>query len=318
LNCFVIMPFSQDFDDVYEMIKNKVNSAVSPHGGVCFRLDEARPAGRITDRLSREIQAASICIADVTGNTPNVMWEVGYAMALKKPIIILTQNLNELPFDIRDLQSLEYRRNQLANTLRPLTDMVIDTIRTLGTSMTAEQSDPSKERDELVGILMNEVNSLKDMLSNAALYWNSPHDRKANEPVHSLNALEGTWIDRESGSHFHAQNVNGELIVPYCYGGDYELTGVVFGWKRIGEYWFAKFRWFHRDYSGFGFFKQETLNLISGAWWFGQQVNSIPNAPTLQKGVNVRWERDSLAVFPPWAFHFFEEASRRDLADLIQ
>src|SRR5688500_18373493 len=106
MNCFVIMPFSREFDDVYAVIKTSVEGALSTSGGRCFRLDEARPAGRITDRLLTELQAASLCVADLTGNSPNVMWEVGYAMAMNKPMIIITQGLRELPFDLKDMQSL--------------------------------------------------------------------------------------------------------------------------------------------------------------------------------------------------------------------
>jgi nucleoside 2-deoxyribosyltransferase len=91
MNCFVIMPFASEFDDVYATIKTSVESVIAPQGGKCFRLDDARPAGSITNRLLQEIQAATICVADITGNIPNVMWEVGYAMALEKPIILITK-----------------------------------------------------------------------------------------------------------------------------------------------------------------------------------------------------------------------------------
>ncbi len=101
MNCFVIMPFSREFDDVYLAIKSGAESALASRAGRCFRLDEARPAGRITERLLTELRTASICIADLTGNKPNVMWEVGFAMALNKPVIIVTQNRAELPFDIK-------------------------------------------------------------------------------------------------------------------------------------------------------------------------------------------------------------------------
>ena len=80
-------------------------------------MDESRPAGRITDRLLGELQSAAFCVADLTGNKANVMWEVGYAMALAKPMIIITQNLEDLPFDLKDMQSLRYDRNNLSRSL---------------------------------------------------------------------------------------------------------------------------------------------------------------------------------------------------------
>ena len=96
------MPFDAAFDDVYAAIKAPVERAGRDQHLRCFRLDENRPAGRITDRLLSELRRAAICIADLTGCRPNVMWEVGYAMALHKPLIIVTQQIDEMPFDLKD------------------------------------------------------------------------------------------------------------------------------------------------------------------------------------------------------------------------
>jgi hypothetical protein len=73
MNCFVIMPFAEEFDDVYGVIKQVVESATGTNDGRCFRLDEARPAGRITDRLLGELRSATLCVADITGAKPNVI-----------------------------------------------------------------------------------------------------------------------------------------------------------------------------------------------------------------------------------------------------
>jgi nucleoside 2-deoxyribosyltransferase len=86
MNCFVIMPFASEFDDVYDAVKTAIEDAVEEPGS-CARVDESRPAGRITDRLIRELRSASFCVADITHEKPNVMWELGYAMALHKPTI---------------------------------------------------------------------------------------------------------------------------------------------------------------------------------------------------------------------------------------
>jgi len=111
------MPFASEFDDVYATIKGVIESSTMTQNGRCFRLDDARPAGRITDRLLSELRAATLCVADLTGNKPNVMWELGFAMALGKPTIVVTQTLDDLPFDIKDMQSIEYQRHHLNSSL---------------------------------------------------------------------------------------------------------------------------------------------------------------------------------------------------------
>src|SRR5258708_3446356 len=100
------MPYAPEFEDVYATIQSIVEGVRGDNPLRCFRLDESRPAGRITARLIREIESASVCIADLTGTRPNIMWEVGYAMALGKPTILITQDPSELPFDIRDMETL--------------------------------------------------------------------------------------------------------------------------------------------------------------------------------------------------------------------
>lgn len=118
MQCFVIMPFARAFDDVYDTIKAAASTAVAGETLNCFRLDEVQGAGRISDDLIAAIQHSDLCIADLSGNNPNVLWEVGYAMALSKPIVFISQDLKGLPFDIKDMRVLEYSRDNLARSLR--------------------------------------------------------------------------------------------------------------------------------------------------------------------------------------------------------
>lgn len=311
MNCFVIMPFADEFDDVYGTIKTSVEKAM-PEGCRCFRLDESRPAGRITDRLLRELRSSSFCVADLTGNRPNVMWEVGYAMALERPTIVVTQNLNELPFDLRDMQSLEYERKHLSTTLgRPLQAIVIDTLSHLGASGKAPDSDK-----ELIGQMLSELTNLKGMVAQAVRAWN-PTERASDDetvPLEELAQLEGAWRTKESRSHSYATVIDGDLIVPYCYQGDGELTGVYYGWRRTGNYWFARFTWLNGRFSGFAFLKQDSMAVLRGAWWHNMDFKSVPDAPPEKSGVAATWERLRTKNYPGWAADFLDEVKRLGLA----
>jgi hypothetical protein len=129
MKCFVIMPFSAEFDDVYQAIRNSLESSVAGEQITCRRLDEIKSAGRITDDLLGELREAVICVADLTGNKPNVMWEVGYAMALNKPLLLVTQELDSLPFDIKDMRTIKYNRDFIARTLgQPLIEAFRETL----------------------------------------------------------------------------------------------------------------------------------------------------------------------------------------------
>lgn len=54
------------------------------------------------------IGEAEIIIADCTGRNPNVFYEVGLAHALSKETILITRDLDDIPFDLRHLRIIAY------------------------------------------------------------------------------------------------------------------------------------------------------------------------------------------------------------------
>jgi len=317
MNCFVIMPFDQEFDDVYVSIKASVQRAASSKGCRCFRLDESRPAGRITDRLVQELQSATLCIADLTGNKPNVMWEVGYAMALGRPTIVITQHLQELPFDIRDMQSLQYDRSRLSASLgRPLEKMVNDTM--AANSSSERRLTDKQANSEFVGQLLAQMSDLKSMVAQAVQSW-EPGRAHAVEPRSvraSLSHLEGAWLNPESKSHLFAKVVRGDLIVPYCYGGDYELDSTYYGWRKVSELWFARFSWLNSHAAGFTFLRQESVNTLSGAWWGDERELGDGEGPPAQAGILSVWLRQKTKA-PKWATQFWLDVERNGLPETL-
>jgi nucleoside 2-deoxyribosyltransferase len=314
------MPFAPEFDDVYATIRASVEGVSREDSLRCFRLDESRPAGRITDRLLQEIQSASLCIADLTGNKPNVMWEVGYAMALGRPTIIVTQDKGEMPFDIRDMETLQYDRRHLGETLgKPLKRTIIDTVSALRSANQANSKSTPAVQGELVGELLEQVRELRSMVSQAVKTWNpTPQQAQQLPETHeSLRGLEGAWFNRESRAYLYARMIDNELVTPYCYGGNDHLTSAYYGWKRIGEFWFARFCWLTADISGFAFLKQESVDLLTGAWWGDDEAKEIPEIPNLRSGVPVRWERKRDVQIPGWALRFFEEVRREGVVNRL-
>ena len=314
MNCFVIMPFAEEFDDVYGVIKQAVESATTTENGRCFRLDEARPAGRITDRLLVELRSATLCIADITDVKPNVMWELGFAMALETPAIVVTQNLSDLPFDIRDMQTIEYRRNHLAASLgTPLKRMVLDTLASMHTSQSAPHK--SDQQSDSFGDLRAEIGELRKIVSEVMNAW------KSSEPgpgtvgsAAELRGMIGHWLNTESGSHAYSKIVRGELVTPYCFRGNESLTGIYFGWRRTGDYWFARYRWVNAGISGFSFLKRNSADSLVGAWWSSEhEVTGSENPPKFA-GVPATWVRVGDSEFPSWADDAFKDVEREGLA----
>lgn len=102
---FVLMPFQSDFDDIYQLgIKNACISA----GAYCERVDEQIFVENILERVYNQIAKADIIISEMTGRNPNVFYETGYAHALSKRVILLTQNANDIPFDLKHYPHIIY------------------------------------------------------------------------------------------------------------------------------------------------------------------------------------------------------------------
>ncbi len=118
MKCFVIMPFDQPFNDVYATIQSVASRLTAKGQRVdCRRLDDIKAPGKISDDLLEELRGADLCLADLTSSNPNVMWEVGYAMALGKPVVTISQAVSDLPFDLKHHRTIEYQRSDLARTL---------------------------------------------------------------------------------------------------------------------------------------------------------------------------------------------------------
>jgi len=134
----VVMPFDRALDAVYSAIKASVETAVPRDGLTCLRVDEDLTAGHITGKIEEHLRSADICIADISGLNPNVMWEVGYIEALRKPLLLISQSLAKLPFNIQDMTAISYAHERLDETLvRPLMLSLQQTLTTVGARRTS-------------------------------------------------------------------------------------------------------------------------------------------------------------------------------------
>jgi hypothetical protein len=101
----VLMPFDQSFDDAYQL---GIREACQSAGWDCSRVDEQVFSGLIIERIYAEIISADLIIADMTGRNLNVFYEVGYAHALKKRVVLLTRAAEDIPFDLSGHRHIVY------------------------------------------------------------------------------------------------------------------------------------------------------------------------------------------------------------------
>lgn len=102
---FVLMPFDASFDDTYGL---GIRPACEAAGAYCERVDEQIFHESILQRIYNQISKADVIVADLTGRSPNVFYETGYAHALGKQVVLLTQNADDIPFDLKHYPHIIY------------------------------------------------------------------------------------------------------------------------------------------------------------------------------------------------------------------
>lgn len=95
-NAFVLMPFDKSFDDIYRC---GIQETAQKYGVIANRLDDQIFDSNMVSEIYKQIENADFIIADMTGRNANVFYEVGYADARKKLVLLLTQNKKDIPFD---------------------------------------------------------------------------------------------------------------------------------------------------------------------------------------------------------------------------
>jgi hypothetical protein len=90
---FVVMQFGG-----YETIYADVIRPIKDPGVDIKRVDELLHPGSIIAAIEHGIAESDLVIAEITEANANVFYEVGYAYALEKPVLLLARRGRELPF----------------------------------------------------------------------------------------------------------------------------------------------------------------------------------------------------------------------------
>lgn len=107
-NAFVISPFGMPFDTYFSHI---VKPALEECGLYAIRGDSLYRPTTIIDDIWQGIRNAKLLIAELTGRNPNVLYELGLAHALSKPVILISESIEDVPFDLRSIRVLVYDKD---------------------------------------------------------------------------------------------------------------------------------------------------------------------------------------------------------------
>lgn len=205
--CFVVMPFSESFNEIYKQIYIPAIQAV---GLEPLRADAIYDNQSIIHDIIQSIKDATVILAEVTGRNPNVNYELGMAHALEKEVVIVTSNKDDVPSDYCHLRYIHYNpggigwdrklSSDLTATLRTVFDR-LDVLTTPGPVLHLEdgfyEADIVKifhKEDKvhyfyrLNGVLpLSELGEAESYLSDESHWladWNQEHPRfKVGETV---------------------------------------------------------------------------------------------------------------------------------------
>lgn len=123
-HCFYLGPFSDPFNEIY---RDHVVPTLHREGVTVDRADEIFGTDSLIEDIWASIVGATFVVADLTTKNANVLYEVGMAHTVGRPVVIITQNMEDVPFDLRHRRCIVYQHTprgcelleqQLAGTAR--------------------------------------------------------------------------------------------------------------------------------------------------------------------------------------------------------
>jgi hypothetical protein len=107
--CFVIQPFDAGkFDKRFEQV---FKPAIEAAGLEAYRVDKDPGVDVPIDAIEQGIRSSALCLADITTDNPNVWYELGYAFASGRPVVMVCSEERtgkKYPFDIQHRTVISY------------------------------------------------------------------------------------------------------------------------------------------------------------------------------------------------------------------
>lgn len=115
--CFVISPIGREGTEVYKNFKEVLDHIIKPavaNSGYkleVLRADEIEKPGSFIKDILRRLLDSFVVIADLTDQNPNVFYELGVRHSLSPRTILIAQNIEFVPSDLREYRVIIYDRS---------------------------------------------------------------------------------------------------------------------------------------------------------------------------------------------------------------
>ena len=172
--CFVIQPLDNDkfdkrFVDIFE-------PGIIKAGFDAYRIDKDLSVRIPIDEIEKGISESAICFAEITTDNPNVWYELGYAFACEKDVVMVCsdERLGKFPFDIQHRHVIKYKTSSTSDFIT-LEDTITrkikafqqknNTVKTLNSTPVVETEGLKSHEIALLILLMENQFSMEDYIS---------------------------------------------------------------------------------------------------------------------------------------------------------
>lgn len=102
--CFVVSPIgkppSQTRRRADNILDHIIRPALADLGFHAQRADDEPKPGIVTEAIIDHILDAELVVADLSGHNPNVFYELGVAHAVARPVVLMIEEGESIPFDV--------------------------------------------------------------------------------------------------------------------------------------------------------------------------------------------------------------------------
>ncbi len=353
MNCFVIMPFgdpekepekARKLELLYsDCIKPTVEAITIPGKSdeiiYCHRADKSARPGEIITHIIENLVSADIVIADLSGRNPNVFYELGVRHAVNNNTILIADDLDDIPFDLRGLRTITYKWDaeqmlKLQKSLKAAiveilkkSDKIDNPVRRYLYNREVEKlvQEPSPPGYDVIKNVLNEMSSLRKAFNEQTIeikniisqITTGKDENLYNEDKNEYNLefFEGVWQEQPGTTLFYAKIINNELLIPYRYMNGPGGSAHYYKCKLIGNTLFGRFEWFSHAFSGYTFLKIESEDELVGGWWSSQDIpldlrDNIALISEKTPGmVPIKWKRIKEKITEPgWIREYFKKA----------
>lgn len=190
MKAFVIMPFNEKFDDIYQI---GIKQTAKKSGVNAYRLDEELFDEGMLDKIYKEIETSDFIIADLSDKNPNVFYELGYAHAIGKLCILTTKDAFNIPFDLKHKRHIVY-----GDSIVHLSEQLEKNIEWAKKEIESQKNNPFEIELKTDGVL-----STTDEYAEAKINFTFEIENKSNRTSPEIQAIylysTNNWNIKQNG-----------------------------------------------------------------------------------------------------------------------